>query len=272
MRIDLHIHTTASDGAWSPRKVVREAGRGGLDLIAIADHDTTQGFAAAERVGVEERVQVVPAMEISATYGRTDVHILGYFIDPEAPAVRRHAAEAGTSRDRRMREMVGRLRGEGVAIGLEEVLGVAGPDRVSVGRPHLARALVNTGAAVSVQDAFDRYIGDGCPSYVPVDVTSPQAAVRLVLEAGGVPVWAHPPSSHVDGLLAPLMGAGLRGLEVYRPSHSPAKILRLEELCRAHDLIMSGGSDWHTPETGAKLGDFYVDAFEIEPLLEAGGY
>lgn len=171
-----------------------------------------------------------------------------------------------------MKEMVGRLRGVGVELDFDDVLKAAGPDRVSVGRPHLARALVAVGAARSVQDAFNRYIADDRRCYVPVDLVTPTEAVSVILEAGGIPVWAHPPAHLAEVLLPSLVGAGLRGLEVYRPSHTPGEILRLEELCHAHDLLASGGSDWHSPDSGSALGDFFVDAFEIEALLDEGGF
>ena len=272
MRVDLHIHTTASDGAWSPTEVVRGAMEGGLDLIAIADHDTTVAFDAAHEAGIGARVQVTPAIELSATHNRWDVHVLGYFIDPHSSVLDSHRKSAGGRRENRMREMVGRLRGRGLRIDYDDVLVAAGPERDSIGRPHLARALVANGEAVSLQDAFDRLIANGHPGYVPLEVLTPVGAVELVLAAGGLPVWAHPPLKLLDELLPRLVGAGLRGLEVYRPSHGPGYVIRLEELCRAHGLLVSGGSDWHSPDSGHKLGDYYVDAHEIESLLEAGGF
>ena len=272
MRVDLHIHTTASDGAWSPEKVVHGARAGGLDLIAITDHDTTAAFEEAHRAGMDARVQVAPAIELSATHNQRDVHVLGYFIDPRSSVLINHRSTAGERRENRMREMVGRLHGRGLRIAYDDVLTAAGPGRGSIGRPHLARALVANGEARSVQDAFNRLIGDNRPGYVPVAVLTPVKAVELVLAAGGLPVWAHPPFKILDECLPRLVGAGLRGLEVYRPSHSPGDVIKLEELCRAHGLLMSGGSDWHSPDSGHSIGDYYVDAYEIEPLLEEGGF
>ena len=271
MRVDLHIHTTASDGAWSAEAVVRAAAEGGLDVIAVTDHDTTAAFAAAEAVGRELQVQVIPALEVSSTYAGRDVHILGYFVDPDADAVRRHGAHATKRREERMREMVGRLDDEGISVTYEAVETAAGPDRVVIGRPHLARALVAAGHASSVPDAFDRLIGDTSPSFVPTRMLAPAGAVELVSAAGGIPIWAHPPGDLVDALLPGLVRSGLRGLEVYRPSHKRNDVLRLEALCKSGGLLMSGGSDWHTPDAGSALGDFFVDAGEVEALLAAGG-
>ncbi|MEX2048688.1 MAG: PHP domain-containing protein [Gemmatimonadota bacterium] len=271
MRLDLHIHSTASDGAWAPQAVVRGAARGGLDVIALSDHDTTAGYAAAAAAAREVDVQVIPALEVSSTHVGRDVHVLGYFVDPEAPAIRAHSTRAMSRREERMREMLVKLATQGVELEYAAVEKAAGPGPVVIGRPHLARALVAAGRANSIQDAFNRFIGDQSPCFVPTHLLGPVAAVEVVLAGGGVPVWAHPPADLMDALLPSLVDAGLRGLEVYRPKHQRADVLRLEEACRAHGLLMSGGSDWHTPDTGVSLGDFYVSGDEVEGLLTAGG-
>jgi predicted metal-dependent phosphoesterase TrpH len=271
MRVDLHIHTTASDGSWSPEAVVRGAAAGGLDVIAVTDHDTTAGCEVAAAVGREVEVRVVPGVEVSSTFQGRDVHVLGYFVDPDAASIRAHAERAMTRREGRMREILERLSQQGVELGYEAVQRVAGPGPVVIGRPHLAKALVAAGRASSVQDAFNRYIGDAAPSFVPVQLLDPVGAVEVVLAAGGVPVWAHPPADMLEGLLPGLVESGLRGLEVYRPKHQRFDVLRLEAACRAHGLLMSGGSDWHTPDSGVSLGDFFVSGDEVEPLLTAGG-
>lgn len=271
MRLDLHIHTTASDGAWPPEKVVRGASDGGLDVIAIADHDTTAGLAAAQAAGVTCDVQVIPALEVSSTYGDREIHVLGYFVDPAAPPLERHTRRAGELREARMREMLARLGSQGVEVTFEEVESAAGPERVNIGRPHLARALVTGGYATSVLDAFNRLIGDQHPAFVPTRLLEPEQAVALILEAEGIPVWAHPPGDVIDALLPGLVRAGLRGLETYRPTHGRNDVLRLEAICRSAGLLKSGGSDWHTPESGFALGDFHVTGDEVEKLLAEGG-
>ena len=271
MRLDLHIHTTASDGAWSPEKVVAGAARGGLDVIAIADHDTTAGVAAAQAAGAECNVQVVPALEVSSTHEGRDIHVLGYFVDPLAEALQAHARRAGTLREARMREMIARLATQGIEVTFEDVDAAAGPERVNIGRPHLARALVTRGYASSVLDAFNSLIGDQHAAFVPTALLDPMEAVGLVLAGGGIPVWAHPPGDTIDALLPRLVRAGLRGLEIYRPTHGRSDVLRLEAICRSTGLLRSGGSDWHTPESGYVLGDFHVTGDEVEKLLAAGG-
>ena len=271
MRLDLHVHSTASDGSWSPEAVVRGAGAGGLDVIALTDHDTIAGYPTAHRIGREIDVQVLPGIEVSSTYRGRDVHILGYFVDPDADPLARYGDRAVHRRAERMREILAKLAAQGIVVDYSSVEDAAGPDRVVIGRPHLAKALVAAGHAASIPDAFDRFIGDDCAAFVPTHLLTPTQAVALVQEAGGVPVWAHPPGDLVDPLLPELVGAGLRGLEVYRPRHKQSEVLRYENICHSSGLLVSGGSDWHTPDAGSALGDFFVTGDEVAKLLAVGG-
>lgn len=271
MRLDLHLHSTASDGAWSPEAVVRGAAKGGLDVIALTDHDTVAGFAAADAAGREVDVQVIPGIEVSSTHHGRDVHILGYFVDPAAPPLVRHGETAVDRRQERMREMLSRLAEQGIHVEYASVEEAAGPDHVVIGRPHLAKALVDAGHATSIIDAFDRLIGDACAAFVPTHLLTPSEAVEIVRDSAGIPMWAHPPGDMVDTLLPGLLKAGLRGLEVYRPRYGHSEVIRYEGICRSSGLLMSGGSDWHSPEGGSSLGDFFVTADEVTKLLAAGG-
>jgi predicted metal-dependent phosphoesterase TrpH len=198
--------------------------------------------------------------------------VLGYFVDPDAPSLGAHTERAGRRRQERMQEMLGRLRAQGIHVSYAAVEAAAGPARDVIGRPHLARALIAAGYATSVPDAFDRLIGDGHPAFVPTELLDPVGAVGVVKAAGGIPVWAHPPASLLDELVAPLMRAGLRGLEVWRPRSQRSDVERLEGTCRTSGLVMSGGSDWHSPEGGAALGDFAVSGERLADLLAAGGW
>jgi len=271
VRLDLHVHSTASDGAWAPEAVARGAAAGGLDVIALADHDTVAGFRAAEAVGRSLDLQVIPALEVSSTHEGRDVHVLGYFVDPDAPSVVRHSERAVRRRDERMHEMLERLRAQGIEVDFDAVAEAAGADRVVIGRPHLAKALVKAGHASSVPGAFDTLIGDGHPAFVPTELLTPSEAVEVILGAGGIPMWAHPPGDLLDALLPDLIAAGLRGLEVYRPRNHRSDVLRYEGICRSSGLLMSGGSDWHSPDRGTALGDFFVTGSEVEGLLAAAG-
>jgi predicted metal-dependent phosphoesterase TrpH len=271
MRLDLHIHSTASDGALPPQEVLARCEAARLDVIALADHDTTAGVRRLERMGVRGDIQVVPALEVSSTFERRELHFLGYFVDPNADVICRHEERAVRLREKRMRGMIKRLGDQGIEVAIEAVAAAAGPDGTALSRPHLARALVDAGHVGNISEAFDRYIGDGHPAFLPTSLLSPEEAIHLILDAGGIPVWAHPPEDRVESLLPRLVQAGLRGLEVYRPRHPARYTLRLEGLCRAWKLLMAGGSDWHGPDRGSELGDFFVTAEEVAGLLEEGG-
>ena len=270
MRLDLHLHSTASDGSVAPEKVVEAAVGARLDVIALSDHDTTAGVERARSVGETCRIQVIPALEMSSTRAGRELHILGYFVDPEHPCLVAHEERARHLREERMRGMLGRLANQGLEISFEQVLDAAGPDRQALARPHLARAMQEAGYVATVGEAFDRYIGDGHRAFIPTRLQEPTDAVALILEAGGVPVWAHPPMDVLDEILPGLVRAGLRGLEVYRPRNPPHRVVELEQAARRHGLLVSGGSDWHGPESG-ELGEFFVTAEEVASLLAAGG-
>jgi predicted metal-dependent phosphoesterase TrpH len=270
MRLDLHIHSTASDGALSPVAVLEAAEAGRLDVIALADHDTTAGVRRLVRLGVRGPIQVLPALEVSSTMDGRELHFLGYFVDPHAGVIRDHEERAIRLRQKRMIGMVRRLSEQDIEVEFDAVVAAAGPEGTALSRPHLARALVAAGYVSSVPEAFDRFIGDEHPAFLPTSLLAPEEAIRLVLDAGGTPIWAHPPEDRVESLLPRLVQAGLRGLEVYRPRHDPRYSLRLEAICRAWKLLPTGGSDWHGPDR-TPLGDFYVTAEEVADLLEEGG-
>ena len=242
-----------------------------MDVIALADHDTMAGVRRLSRLGIQGAIQVVPALEVSSTLEQRELHFLGYFVDPYADVIHHHEERAVRLREKRMRGMIQRLEDQGVEVSIEAVAAAAGPDGTALSRPHLARALVGAGHVSTVHEAFDRFIGDRHPAFLPTSLLSPEEAIQLVLDAGGIPVWAHPPEDRVETLLPRLVQAGLRGLEVYRPRHPARYTLRLEGLCRAWKLLMSGGSDWHGPDRGFDVGDFFVSAEEVAALLEEGG-
>ena len=270
MRLDLHMHSTASDGACSPAEVVKRA-TGRLDVIALTDHDTVGGVEQATRAAAGLPLHVIPGVELSSTHRGRDVHVLGYFIDPTSPGLREHESKAMGSRERRMEEMIARLGNQGIHVEMEAVLRAAGPDRGSIGRPHLARALVEAGHASSVPDAFDRWIGDIQPSFVPTSLIDPGGVVAVVKAAGGIAVWAHPRLDLIDELLPSMVRDGLRGLEVYRPRADARLIGHLERTARTAGLLVTGGSDWHTPDAGSDLGDFHVTGEDVSRFLEEGG-
>lgn len=272
MKLDLHIHSTASDGTLPPAEVVRRAAKGGLDVIALADHDTVAGIAEATEAARDLPIEVIPALESSSTRDGYDIHLLGYFVDPSFPSLMSFAERAGNLRRDRMQEMIDRLCADGVQVTMEDVRAAAGPGVVTLGRPHLARALTVRGYVASPSEAFDTYIGDAHAAHVPAGLADPVEVLQSIKEAGGVSVWAHPPTRILDDLLPELVEAGLRGLEVYRPRSRPSLVEKLKQAAGRHGLLVSGGSDWHGPEGGARLGDFYVSNDDIDGLLEVGGF
>lgn len=269
MRIDLHIHSTASDGALAPLDVVAAARAGGLDLIALADHDTIAGVPTA-MAAADQELRVIPAIEISATHDERDIHILGYGIDPAAPSIAGHAARARTAREHRLREMIDRLADLDVLIPFEAVEAEAGPGSSVLARPHLARVLWNHGHVQSVAEAFDRYIGDAGPAFVPVQLLDVGEAIQRIHDAGGLAVWAHPPVSMLCEPLDRFVAQGLDGLECHRPRVQPQDLARLLSRARRHDLLVTGGSDWHG-EWNGPLGGFHIDRPAVDAFLDRLG-
>ena len=271
MNLDLHLHSTASDGQLPPAQVVEEALKGGLDVIALTDHDTVAGVDAATQAAQGHPIEVIPALEASTTWDETELHILGYFVDPTNPRLRAHDDEASRRRRQRLEEMVERLRGEGVEVSFDEVLAQAAGEVSSLGRPHLARALRAAGYVDEVAEAFDRYIGNEHPAYIPTRLLDPAAAIEMIHGAGGLAIWAHPPMYLLESVLAPLAEMGLDGVEVFRPRNGPERRRRICEAARAVGLdVFTGGSDWHGPEDGV-LGEFVVDNREVARFLDLGG-
>jgi predicted metal-dependent phosphoesterase TrpH len=271
MKLDLHVHTTASDGSLSPREVVALAADGGLNVLAITDHDTVAGIPAAIEAATEVALELIPGIEVSSTLEGGEYHILGYFIDPRSDSIQAHERHALGGRERRMEEMVVRLRRQGLLIDMSDVFDAAGPDRSAIARPHLARVLVLKGYAKSVPDAFDRLIGDGHPAFVSTSLATPREAIQVILDGGGTPVWAHPPIDALNRFLPEFVTAGLKGVEVFRPRSTPAHVKKLERIAKAAGLLVTGGSDWHDPERGYPLGSFFVTEDDVKELLEAGG-
>lgn len=270
MKIDLHLHSHVSDGDLSPAALVRTAVEAGLGLISLTDHDTAAGVAEAMEMAEALPVSVIPGIEMSTCEPPYELHLLGYWIDPASAPIVRHQEGAERRRVERMEAMIRRLQGMGVRIEMEEVRRAAGPEARSLGRPHLARALLASGQIRSFGEAFTRYIGDRGPAFVSQDFPAPAEAIRAIREAGGVAVWAHPPLDIVAELLPGFAEAGLEGVECYRPGATPADVDLLRGLAKRHGLFLTGGSDWHGPRRTA-LGDFYLAASQVPELLARGG-
>ena len=269
MKLDLHLHSHASDGQLSPAAVAEAAVAGGLDVIALTDHDTAAGVHEAQEAGREMGLRVIPGIEVSTRHGDDEVHILGYFIDPDSTAIRGHQQDSATRRQDRMRRMVGKLQDLGLGVQYEDVVEAAGPDARSLGRPHLARALLSGGHTRWYGEAFERYIGNSGLAMVATDFPGVREAFDMIHAAGGVAVWAHPEIPVFDREIKRFVEWGLSGVECFRPTTLPADSLFLETVARELGLFPTGGSDWHSPFRN-RLGDFFVTERDVSGLLAVG--
>lgn len=215
-------------------------------------------------------IMVVPAIEISATHAGQDVHVLGYFVDHTAHALIDYSERARVIREDRIRQMIARLAELDMVVDYDAVVEEAGPGASSLARPHLARVMHAAGHVRSVSDAFDRFIGDDGPAFVAARILDVPAAVRLIHEAGGVAVWAHPPLHLLDDALPDFVDAGMDGLECYRPRIQDADLHRLLAEAQRYGLFATGGSDWHG-EWHGKLGAFHLTRDHLGELLRRGG-
>lgn len=242
-RADLHLHTTASDGRLAPRELVAKAHRAGLQAIAVTDHDTVAGVAAAQAEGRSLDVEVIAGVELSVTVDDREVHMLGLFVDPGYEPLQDHLAWFAEQRTVRAAGMVERLRTQGVPVSMDEVQAQAGGG--AIGRPHVAAALEAVGAVGTMQEAFERYIGNGAPAFVSKPTYPAAEALRLVHEAGGLGVLAHPGHWTPDHVVMALIRAGLDGIETVHPSHDYLVTKYYRDLARDFGLIETGGSDFH---------------------------
>jgi predicted metal-dependent phosphoesterase TrpH len=276
-RIDLHLHTTHSDGSLPPSEVLKLAGHAGVAALAITDHDITSGIPEAVAAGQELGIEVIPGVEVSSFDGRSELHILGYFLDWQDPILDTRLATLRASRHRRNPLIIDRLRAAGLEISYDEVRTLAGTE--SVGRPHIAQVLMQKKYVSSAKEAFDRYLAEGRPAYVPRELPPPADAIQWIREAKGIAVLAHPTwvKDNGDGLrscVATLKEAGLDGVEVHYSTHSKAQTASYLEMAQRLDLLITGGSDFHgitkpDIEVGYGRGDLKVNPRLLEPLKSA---
>jgi 3',5'-nucleoside bisphosphate phosphatase len=268
VRIDLHVHSNASDGTDTPAEVARRAHAAGLDVFALTDHDTQAGIAGA-RASLTPGLTLIPGMELSSGLDGRSVHLLAYLFDPDDPALAAEAERVRDDRTYRARAMVDLLAALGTGVSWAQVEAIA--DGAVVGRPHIARALAQAGAVETPADAFtDEWIADGGRAFVERYAPDVARAVTLVRAAGGVPVLAHPrsPGYEVgDEAIAALADAGLAGIEVFHLDHDEAERARLTGLARSLGLISTGGSDDHGSYNEHGLGAETTPEEEYERLL-----
>ena len=260
--VDLHTHSTASDGAFPPASVVEHAQRAGLGAIALTDHDTVGGVAEARAAGERLGVRVVAGVELSAFDNGRELHVLGLHLD-RTEAMEHDLVTFRDTRRTRAEEIVQRLNRVGVPVTVDAVLAEAGEG--AIGRPHVARAIIAGGWVRDQREAFDRFLGGGRPAFVPKHYLLVGDAIRLVHDAGGIAIFAHPGHDGVRSRVEPLVALGLDGLEVKHPSHSSEDVARLGALTQHFGMVPSGGSDWHGAVEGPRvIGNQKVPAEWLE--------
>lgn len=266
---DLHIHTFYSDSTSSPEEVVNEALDAKLSCIAITDHDTIDGIEPTMNLAKARGLEVLTGVELSTEVDGKDIHLLAYCFDPRNPALLSVIAQAQDGRVERMRQMIAKLKTLGVNnIEFDEVSALA--HSRSLGRPHLATMLKEKGWVSDLSQAFHKYIGEEAPAYVSKFKLSPFDAIKLVRDAGGVTVLAHPMITNRDELLPAFVEAGLQGIEVYYPNYPPISIEYYEKLARKYNLVMTGGSDAHgKAKTNTYIGRAKIPYELVEKLKAA---
>src|SRR5688500_2016580 len=266
-RIDLHSHTTASDGALSPTDLVKKAHSVGLTALAITDHDTVEGLEEARAEAVRVGMRIVSGVEFGIEVGGTEVHMLGYLFDDKDPVLLGKLSVLQDGRRNRGKKMVGKLRDLGINITWAQVAEIAGDG--SIGRPHVAQTLIEGGYASTIDEAFKKYISRGRPAFVERAQLTLEECIDLVHQAGGVAVLAHPTFvKDVEHVLPRLVSAGLDGIETYYGRYTDETIAAIEKLARKHNLITTGGSDFHGLDalSHAELGSVDVPVKCLEEL------
>lgn len=244
--IDLHTHTTASDGILSPGDLITAAVKSGVRTLAVTDHDTVSGIAGAVTAASQYRLRFIPGVELSTNVARNEVHILGYFIDPENILLNKELERLQRGREKRVHLILEKLQEQGVNPGWEKVSALSRGK--CPGRPHVARAMMEAGYAKNMQEAFNKYLVKGTPGYIPREKLTPEDSIKLIVNAGGIPVIAHPGLVNSFDIVFPyLLNIGIMGIECYYPEHSPEKTDHYVKLAKKNDLIITAGSDFHGP-------------------------
>jgi predicted metal-dependent phosphoesterase TrpH len=273
--IDLHLHTTASDGRSSPEQLVHEAREAGLTTIAVTDHDTTAAVSAVMAVAATLNIETVAGIEITAVHGGRDVHMLAYFLDPHAGELAAFLARQREDRRRRVVTMLESLERLGLSVDQtairERASGEAGR---AIGRPMVAEALMRAGHVRSIAEAFDRFLAEGRPAYVPRRGAPPHQVLALVAGAGGLTSLAHPGKLRRDEIIPELVEAGLAAIEVHHPDHDPLDVNRYRRMAESYGLLVTGGSDYHGPGSGrtAGLGRVTLPREDFDRLADRAGW
>jgi predicted metal-dependent phosphoesterase TrpH len=265
---DLHLHTIFSDGTYTPAQLISDALNCSLSAISIVDHDTVEGVAPAVEIGDKEGLEVIPGIELTAEYEGLEIHILGYLLDYKNKELRERIKVLQKNRVERVYKIVEKLKESGLNLDADKVFDIS--RQGSVGRLHIARAMVRAGLVGSIFEAFRKYIGDKGPAYVLGFKMSPQEAISLIKRSGGIPVLAHPYSLNSDELIPLFVEYGIMGLEVHYPEHSQSMVNFYLGLAKRYNLLVTGGSDCHgeaKPEI--RIGSIKIPYELVEKLKAA---
>jgi predicted metal-dependent phosphoesterase TrpH len=265
---DLHIHSNVSDGVLSPADIVKQASNCDLDYIAIADHDSVDGIEEAVEAGYKLSVNVIPAVEFSCVTedeGR-EVHILGYLHDYTNRTLRSLLKHFSNMRKKRIMRMAELLEKNGITIDYNELYDIAGSG--TIGRPHLAKAIVGSGGAGSVNEAFYKYLIEGKPAYVPKSRFGVEGAVTVIHKSRGLAVWAHPEKPLLNKYIKRYNTGGLDGIEVYHPKFTPKDSRNIAKVSRREGMLITGGSDWHSSNRNGEFGSYLVETEKLGNFLD----
>ena len=264
-KVDLHMHTTHSDGVYSPAELVTKAKELGLDAISITDHDNINGIEEAIEAGDSMGIDVIPGVEISSEFNGREVHILGYFINHKDLEFKRYLHFFREERVKRAERILTKLDSLGLHLTMEDVMAVA--KNSAIGRPHIAKAMCEKGLVSSYYEAFNKYIGNGCPAHEKKVHLSPESAYKIITDAGGLSFIAHPAFMQED-ILKDLIEAGVDGIEVFHPSHTAQKVKFYKGIVSEYYLLESGGSDYHGGQRNddANFGRYYTTYTALEAM------
>ena len=263
---DLHTHSFCSDGLRTPAQAVEEACKAGLQALSLTAHDPVDGIDEALEAGEKQGLEIIPGTELSAHIKDREVHILAYCMEWRDPSLSTYLEQLGRQRYDRGIAIVERLNNLGIELSLEDVLGEASGS--SLGRPHIAAAMVNRGLVANKDEAFDRYLGDRSPAFEPKPYMAAGDVIDLIHSVKGVAVLAHPGTSLSELIISQLVNSGLDGVEVFHPAHQPPQIEYYMQLAGRYDLLQSGGSDSHGNSDGSRIGDCGIGYEAIAALRE----
>lgn len=275
-KADFHVHTNYSDGVFSPEKIVDTALEAGLEAVALTDHDNILSYNVAKdylkNIGKEDKLEIIQGVEVNTLYKNYEVHILGYFMNPENEDFKKLIKKQQEARVEQALAIIDLLdKKEGIKISFDSILAQVAKGG-SIGRPHIAKAITQAGGTSSVIEAYNKYINDNSPVYVQRKTVSPQDAVEIIYDAGGVPVIAHPHDIDIaETLIKDLMKYGLRGIEAYHRKHSPAVVEYFSSMAEKLGLIVTGGSDFHAPNiTNGQilLGKHFIPEWIYDKLVQ----